>query len=154
MTKEDWGHLKHFSPNENWGDPLKMDFSLLWVLDSFRAYIDRKIVVVCGTQGNHVKDSQHYLGKAVDVVVETNGLAKLDVLFSVFRFPFTGIGLYPKSKCAGMVSPLGFHFDSRDVRSLPRGITQATWMGVPNEKGKNNYYDLNFANLKTFGVIE
>ncbi len=153
MTKEDWNHLKHFAPNENWGDPLKMDFGLLWMLDSFREYLDKKIVVVCGTQGKHVKNSQHYLGKAVDVVIECEGMEKLDVILAAFRFPFTGLGLYPNSKCAGMLSPLGFHFDAREVRSLPRGITQVTWMGVPDAKGANRYYELNLANLKTFGVI-
>lgn len=153
MTKEDWSHLKYFSPSEAWGDPLKMDFKLLWILDCFRAHMGRKIVVTCGTQGNHVKNSQHYVGKAVDIVIETEGVSKLDILFNVFRFPFTGIGVYPEWKCRGMVSPLGFHFDCRDVASLPRGITQATWIGVP-ENGATRYYELNEANLRKFGVIK
>jgi len=38
MTKEQWKQIKYFSPDENWGDPYKMDFELLKRLDALREF--------------------------------------------------------------------------------------------------------------------
>ena len=153
MTPQDWPHLKYFRPNENWGDPAKMKFELLWLLDSFREYINQPVYVVCGTQGRHVKDSQHYLGKAVDIVIDAANISPADILLSIFRFPISGIGLMPLARYDKYSRPFGLHLDCRDVSSLPRGITQATWIAIPKSGGANDYYPLTEQNLRKFSII-
>lgn len=156
MTREDWVHIKRFTPSENWGDPLKMNFGLLWLLDSFRENINSKITVVCGTQGVHAKHSQHYTGKAVDIVTDADGKSKIDLIFLAMKFPFTGLGVYPMARESTMKDPIGFHFDCRDVADLPRGVTQATWIGIPAGEPKLNkmeYFAINEENLKRFKIL-
>ena len=51
MTQSEWKKIKHFSPNENWGDPLLMQFSLVHLLDLARQYLAKPIIVVSGAVG-------------------------------------------------------------------------------------------------------
>jgi uncharacterized protein YcbK (DUF882 family) len=153
MQPFEWVHIRHFKESENWGDPLKLDFGLVWLLDSFREHVGKPMIVVCATQGKHVKDSMHYVGKAVDIVVDADEMSPLDIMLIAFRFPFTGFGVYPRARYAEFIRPLGLHLDVRPVTALPRGITQAQWIGVPDAKGKNEYLSLNQENLKKYGLI-
>lgn len=94
MTEEQWEQLKYFSPEENWGSPCKMSFELLKKLDALREFVSRRIIIHCGySRGGHTKDSQHYLGKAVDFHIENTSL--INQYLVAERFMFTGIGVYP-----------------------------------------------------------
>ena len=152
MTDKDWEQLRYLKPSEAWGCPQKMDFGLLWLLDSYREYIGMPVIVVCGTQGVHSPKSYHYVGKAVDIVVDAGRLHPVDLMLAAFRFPFTGLGVYPKARYNKFVRPLGFHFDCREVNSLPRGITQAQWLGVPDSSGKMEYSALDHTSLSKYNL--
>lgn len=94
MTKEQWEQVKHFSPNENWGNPYKMSFELLRRLDALREFVSHRIIIHCGySRGGHTENSQHYLGKAVDFHIENVSL--INQYLAAERFMFTGIGIYP-----------------------------------------------------------
>ena len=153
MLDKDWEKIRHFRKTENWGDPTKIDFQLVHLLDQFRAHLGQEIYVSCGTQGAHVKDSMHYQGKAVDVIIDVGGKEPLDLVLLALKFPFTGIGIYPRWRHPRFLRPLGFHLDVRDVSSLPRGVVQATWIGVPNATGKTTYCTFDAANLRRYGLI-
>lgn len=153
MTQQDWSQIRFFSPQENWGDPFKMDFGLVWLLDSFREHHGRQIMVTCGTQGKHAKNSYHYVGKAVDVVIECGKQSKLDVILSLMKFPITGLGIYPDWQYHKFSRSLGVHLDCRTVASLPRGITQAQWVGVRGKSGDNDYLPLTEDTLRKYSII-
>ena len=94
MTKGQWEQVKHFSPNENWGNPYKMSFELLRRLDALREFVSHRIIIHCGySNGGHTENSQHYLGKAVDFHIENVSL--INQYLAAERFMFTGIGIYP-----------------------------------------------------------
>lgn len=141
-----WEKLKHFRKTENWGSPSKMSIKLLTYLDHFRELINYPFVITSGTQGEHSKNSMHYLGKAVDFVILTDSLCPLDLIINATRFPFTGIGYYPHWEYKGMSFP-GFHLD---IRPLPSNHQGARWMGVKDESGKQKYVALNEKNLKKY----
>jgi len=62
-----WKLLSYFYPNEAWGDPEKMDFMLLVLLDKFRGSLPNgcKVKIHRGYSDKNPK-SLHYLAKAVD----------------------------------------------------------------------------------------
>lgn len=132
MTQADWDRIKNFSPQEDWGDPDRMDPNLVFALDAFRKYVGRAVMIHCGTQGTHVDGSVHYLGKAVDLHVV--GMHCFDAFIAATRFfQFHGIGLYPDWNNPGL------HVDTRNI---PEGF-RALWM----KKG-GVYLDISRANLK------
>ena len=171
MTPEQWDQLEYFNRSENWGTPEKMRFELLWLLDRFRDRIGRPCIITYGTQGKHVKNSEHYKGNAVDFVLVLRGVSKLDALLELMRFPFTGVGVYPHWKYTykGNTEVLGFHVDGREVSALPQGMVQARWIGVDwcSECNKDlvlckcagaqvkvtKYVDFSEVNLRKYGVI-
>jgi len=153
MTDQDWDQLKHFTRDDAWGDSSKMNFQLIWLLDCYREYIDRPIYVTCGTQGKHSPRSWHYSGNAVDVIIDKKDTTRMDLILAAFRFPFSGFGIYPYVLHTECSEPIGFHFDSRPVSSLPRGITQAQWMGIKQKDGSNKYVEMNKSNFLTYGII-
>lgn len=148
MTPEQWSTIRNFKPSENWGDPSRMSYELLQALDDFRDAAGTPILVTCGTQGSHVGESQHFLGKAADIVFPNLLLPRLfDMLILASRFPaLKGIGIYPHWKVAG-VTHGGLHLDVRDAR------TRSYWMGVPDGPSQK-YVPLTAANLVTYGLIE
>lgn len=143
MKPTDWEAIRHFKPSENWGDVSKIDFQLVKTLDSFRDYIGTPIQITCGTQGKHVENSMHYLGKAVDIVFPSSDK---DLLFDFFmcavRFPFGGIGLYPDWKPSG-----GLHLD---VRSAP---FKALWVGQKTDAGQV-YLPMSISSLKKVQIFK
>jgi len=147
MKPSDWNHIKHFKPNENWGDPTKMEFGVIFILDAFREYIERKIIVTSGIGKRETSGSQHPSGKAVDFVVECYEYGKLNMIFDILRFPFMGVGVYPNHAASGMKSPIGFHVDSRESNH------RALWIGITDLSGKFHQTGLNQTNLKYYGVI-
>jgi hypothetical protein len=153
MLDRDWEKIRHFTKTENWGDASKMSFALVHLLDQFRAHLGQEIYVSCGTQGTHVKDSAHYRGEAVDVIIDVGEKEPLDYILLALKFPFTGIGIYPKWRHPRFQRPLGFHLDVRDVSTLPRGVVQATWIGVPKATGGNTYCAFDAANLRRYELI-
>jgi len=140
--------LKHFNEDENWGNPDKMDNKLLILLDEFREHIGSSIIVTCGNQGKHSAKSYHYIENgscAVDIVLPYYNGTLFDLLMSLTRFNFKGIGYYPGwkyqgSKCAGL------HLDTR-----PK-LEGARWF---QPEGSKEYLpltllDLKAANLEVF----
>ncbi len=122
LTK--WDYLKYFHSGERWGNPDKMDFFTLIILDRLRHKIGYPFIVHCGyATSGHVKNSQHYLGRAVDFHIDTPDLffeqqiEKLEYYLrrmyvaTVFgRIPMTymtGLGIYPQAKIPY------FHLDTR-----------------------------------------
>jgi len=129
MTKEQWKTIKHFNPKEKWGDPEKMDYRLVWMLDRLREKIGKPIIIHCGyaTDG-HAENSYHYKGQAVDFHVEGGAFnfhegwksvtlefrnRRMDrkVFFMQEKFWFLGLGIYPHWN-----NP-GFHLDLGPARS-------------------------------------
>ena len=117
-----WKKLRYFSPEENWGDPERIHPRLLILLDSLRDYIGCPIIIHCGTQGKHAKNSYHYRGMAADCHAE--GIDLLDFYLAAERFNFTGIGIYPYWNNPGL------HLD---VHPRHAGQPQARWGRVDRE---------------------
>jgi len=119
--------LRHFTEDEAWGDPHAMDYKLLYYLDSLREFIKVPIVIHCGTQGIHCKNSYHYQGKAVDCYAK--GISLLAFYLAAERFSFGGIGIYPNWNNPGL------HLDVRLVEDdiFPRVEPAARWGKVNDE---------------------
>lgn len=109
-------------------------------LEAFREWIDTPIFVLCGTQGIHSVSSQHYLGKAVDILFPLQTLQDLpDLFLGASRFPFTGIGIYPHWGLSGV--PIGgLHLD---IREAPQ---RALWLCTIQD-GKQAYSKLTWKSL-------
>ena len=138
MTKEQWQVIKYFSPMENkkkspWGDPYKMDFSLIRQLDLLREYIGVPIHIHCGTQGKHSEKSYHYTDpcKATDCFCED--LSLLDFYLFAERFVFGGIGVYPYWNRPGL------HLDMRVAYPAARwGRVNGVYVPLSAEFIKNH----------------
>lgn len=143
--------LKHFSPDERWGDPSKMSRTLLLKLDAWREAFGAPFYVTFGTQGKHVAE-WHPRGLAVDGVVELRGRARLDLVLSIERFNFGGFGLLPFARHPSCGQPMGVHLDDRPL-SDPQG--GARWIAVPDPKGKAGIkqYAWSKENFQRFGII-
>jgi len=122
MTKKEWGLIKYFSPKEDWGDPDRMEFYLVYLLDRLRFIIGKPIIIHYGTQGKHSPNSWHYVGKAVDF--HAKGISLFQLFLSATRFPFGGIGVYP------FWDNPGLHVDTRP---RPNGEPQARWGRINGE---------------------
>jgi len=143
-----WKELNYFRKHENWGEPEKLSDSLLFKIDNARAYINSPFIITCGTQGKH-KSKLHGEGLALDFII----LSKkhpIDLLISIERFDFGGIGYYPHWQYNGRTTG-GWHVDVRTVEEHQGG---ARWMGVLGENGKQKYVSLSLHNLKKYGVLK
>ena len=120
--KIDWKRVRHFSPNENWGDPNKIVPELVYRLDAFREYLGKKIHINCGwdTKG-HTPHSQHYIGRAVDISFFSHTVDLFSLYLAAERFGFNGIGLYPDWSYPGL------HLD---VRILNPNAPKRRWMRI------------------------
>ena len=151
MTPNEWSRLRYFTADEAWGDYERMDRDLLFPLDEFRHFLGMEVVVLCGTQGQHVANSQHPFGKAVDIIVPKWKKHILDLMLTATRFPFKGLGMYPdwvyNKKRVG-----GLHLDSRDLSIVVPKVDKALWMGI-KKNGKTTYLPLDFKHLKQYKII-
>ncbi len=137
MKVEDWKDIKHFTPNENWGDVSLINFELVKKLDQLRDLSGTPILITCGTQGKHVAHSLHYKGMAADLVCPEKKLAELPEIAEIAAaLGFKGIGLYPHWQCHGKVIG-GMHLDVRLTALL------ASWIGLKD----GTYIQLNKANV-------
>lgn len=124
MAPAEWAKLKIVrkeGPGFNWGNPDKIDFDLANLLDEFCLQHSLSPVVTSGTQGKHLVDSEHYLGRACDVMFPKLTLKELpDVFLKALTFlsqdgkHFGGIGIYNQWRIAPGLAPIGgMHFDTR-----------------------------------------
>lgn len=91
MTPGAWRTIHHLDRNANWGDPAKMNYAVVKALDSFCAYLGKKVIIHCGfeTRGSGC----HPRGIAIDMHVE--GMHIVDQFIAASRFDaFNGIGVY------------------------------------------------------------
>ncbi len=124
MTQAEWKYIKHFKPNENWGDPAKMDDLLLKHLDLLRDFAGFPFEVHCGYEtSGHATNSYHYQGLAVDGHFE--GLSLVEQFLFAIQFQFNGIGIYPYWNKPGL------HLD---IRPGPR---RAMWLRTREGHYKN-----------------
>jgi len=145
MTPAEWKTLKHFKPTENWGDPSRMDLKFMQELDAFREYVNTPILIHCGTQGEHVEGSAHYMGIAADLEFPKLTLAGLlDMWIAAQRFQFGGIGLYPGWRGVDGEIRGGLHLDGRKGR-------RALWMREPTPM--QTYIAVNVENLRKYRLI-
>jgi hypothetical protein len=108
MQKNQWKEFKSFSEFENWGDPEKMNYSLIAGLQELRNFVGREIVIHYGFEK---RDGQgwHPKGRAVDLHIVSMHPIEQFIAASRFRV-FTGIGTY-----LWWNSP-GLHLDNRPLR--------------------------------------
>lgn len=95
MTEKFWDKIKHFSPDENWGDVNKVNPYLIIALDALREATGHPIVIhnAYATKG-HSETSMHYVGKAADIHIV--GMSLIDAYLAVEKLGlFNGVGLYP-----------------------------------------------------------
>lgn len=91
-----WDDLEFFSKkykSDRWGEHNRLCKGLLYLTDYARKRIGSPLVVLSGTGGTHVKSSQHFLGRAVDLFCPK--LSLLDFFLELEKLPWTGIGIYP-----------------------------------------------------------
>lgn len=140
-----WAYLKFFNEKEAWGNADAMDPDLLFLLDEFREKLGEKVRILQGTQGIHSTNSQHYLGKAVDIILPEQKTHPLDVYLLAEKLGFTGIGIYVGWKLDG--NPIvGYHLDDRSGN-------QARWIGIKKQNGDTDYRALSYENLKELNLI-
>jgi hypothetical protein len=144
--------LKHFKESE-FHEPEKMNHDLLHRLDAYREYIGVPVFISSSTDGVHAKNSQHYLGNAVDII-PINPKGSLIAQFLIAeRFGFTGIGIYP-DWCYNGKTLGGLHLDRRPENNLQA----ARWIGkkLPNPTTgeiETQYFPLSIRYLKKFKIL-
>lgn len=149
----DFSKIKYFKPHE-FADPDKMDQLLLEKLDAFRHYIDSPVIITSSTNGVHSPNSQHYAGKAIDIVVPERKGSLIALYFIAERFNFTGLGIYPDWVYNNAVCG-GLHLD---LRTTPNH-QGARWIGInklDNETGvkKREYLPLSISYLKRHKILK
>lgn len=139
MKIKSFNSIKHFSPDENWGDISKVSWEHVYFLNFLRDKLDWPFKINCSYEINgHSNTSYHKIGKATDGYFKTNKnllqqyIAIKDILEDFGLINFIGIGVYPEWN-----NP-GFHFDGREEK--------LHWI-----KLKNKYiygHDLVYSHLK------
>jgi len=110
---------RYFSKKEQWGNPDAISGLLLMTLYQIRYCSGWPIIIHCGTQGKHCKNSFHYKGLAVDFHFDANtNNTLLEQTQHLLKFldemqltKSVGLGLYPEWHHSG------FHFDVRGYRA-------------------------------------
>jgi hypothetical protein len=132
-----WKLLKYFYPNEAWGDPDKMNFMLLVLMDYFRASVPQgcKVKIHRGWSPDNPK-SLHYLAKAVDFHVI--GCGFLDAEYHLKNFLIrrglmkeVELGIYPDWNDPGFhlgIQANGGTWAAR-YRQLESGRTEQYYIG-------------------------
>jgi len=135
MTEADWKLVRHFTPEENWGDWRKVYRELVFLLDAFREFVDRRVVLhnVLDLSG-HTDGSYHYPGMAADFHVE--GMHVVDQFIAASRFDgFNGLGVYPAWENPGLhgdIRPkrLKLEPDARWLRTRGGVYLPLTWKNL------------------------
>lgn len=112
--------LKYFKKSE-FTDFEKMDKYSIECLEKFRELIGLPIFISSSNGGEHVKNSQHYLGKAFDIFIPKYEGKLFDLIEKAKKCGFKGIGLYPHWRYQGRQMG-GMHLDTRE--------NDARWIGV------------------------
>lgn len=163
-----WARLRYFKKNstiDKWGDIAAISDAHLLRLDDFRHYLGIPVFVTAGVKtSGHSKSSYHYsrtdisgreIGAcATDVIIPDYELSPFDLVLDATRFGFTGIGYYPHWQFKGRICG-GLHLDSRPLRwdnDDTRNYSHARWMGILDEKKKQRYIPLSFANLVKYST--
>ncbi len=99
MTEEEWRRIKRFNPDKNWGDPHKMDYGFIFLLDKLSAHLNIPIII---SRGYYVRvadkspsrsDFYHSSGMACDLVFPQCDFT--DTLLRVLKlWWFGGIGIH------------------------------------------------------------
>jgi len=146
MNAKDWAQVKYFKETENWGSSDKMLPFLIYELDAYRERIGIPILVTSGwRQTSKFDNSQHPLGRAVDIMFPTAKLGDLlDLCFEAMRFDFTGIGLYNYWQLNGKTLG-GLHLDCRNATD------RSFWISYGAEK--DQYLKFTVDNLIKYGFI-
>lgn len=134
-----WDYVaEHFSPKENWGDPIKINGQLLITLYTLRVYTDWPIIIhnAFETYG-HSPNSQHYLGNASDWHFDIETITFHEQVEKVLTFvnnfqlrKAIGLGIYPAWNTPG------FHLDVRGH------YARWGWIGEYDKKGRKKYTGL------------
>lgn len=148
IQPEEYKIINYFSPSE-FHRPFEMDFYFLRKLDLFREYLGCPIILTSTNGGVHEKNSQHYKGLAVDIIVPEYKNKVFELYLKAERFGFTGIGIYPDWQLDGKIHG-GLHIDQR----IPNRHQGARWIGVKGEDGRNQYFALDYENLLYHAIIE
>lgn len=128
----DWGRVRNFTPAENWGDPEKVNASLVYIMDALRNWLGWPIFINNAfAASGHATKSQHYVGNADDFRIDCDlDFAEQVRLVEEFLEAFgladqVGFGIYPNWHRPG------FHLDVRGKR--------ARWGAVPDGNGGQMY---------------
>lgn len=126
----DWRVIKHFK-REEFSDPRMMDHTLVYELDRFREYLGKPIQITASyAKDGHSQNSQHYLGRAVDI--KCPDLKPIEFFLQALRFDFSGYGLYT----------WGIHVDTRKIMVLN---PKAMWCQIDGK-----YQNITLETLKNF----
>jgi uncharacterized protein YcbK (DUF882 family) len=113
----DWAKIKHFKKTENWGNPDKMDESIVLLLDKIRDRINYPFHINCGyDESGHSDNSMHYQGKAVDFIIKDLFLKDasdkiISALKDLNKTDKVGLGIYLDWNTPG------FHLDTRGFKA-------------------------------------
>lgn len=154
MTEQDWAGVKYFKKEEfpNWE---KMDPRAIWILDEVRDYVGRPIIIHAGyEESGHEPMSLHGIVPCTAIDGHIEGISLFEQYLIMERFPWIGIGLYPKGEWENP----GFHVDLRrffdscaeivkDAKKTPQ-MRGARWI-----RWKRVYYGLNEKNMWELGVL-
>lgn len=135
--------LRYFKDSE-FADIDKMNPDFLKKLDSYRTVMETPIVITSSTDGVHSDNSQHYKGRATDIILPNTPLSLFDCFVMAVRTGFTGIGIYP-DWYYGDEKKGGLHVDYRLGQ-------HAFWIGAQVDS-KQKYFTFNLQNLKRFNII-
>ena len=109
--------LQHFSEEEAWGEPSKINGLLLLLLDRIRDALNSRIRINGAySASGHSEYSQHYRGNAVDFVVldvpHSKALVEIEkILVDLQVDHVVGFGVYPDWNTPG------FHLDVRGSKA-------------------------------------
>ncbi|MFC1616793.1 DUF882 domain-containing protein [Candidatus Margulisiibacteriota bacterium] len=145
MTEKDWGKIKYMHYRmETWGEPFQVAFFLVFLIEAMRKIAKSPCILTCSAfaKSGHSENSPHGYGYAADLRFPRLSIFEMYRLATLF--PFTGIGLYPKSN--------GGPFIHVDIKPIKKFQKRRGWIGI--KKGKKSsgwkYLPLNEKNLRKY----
>lgn len=121
----DWSRVRNYRPGD-FNHPEKLDFHVVLGVDRLTSILGVKFIILDDYRiFSKNKDSQHLLGRAIDLTCPTvDSMTVMDTIRNMKWF--SGYGMYVNER--GVVS---FHVDSRTDRSPE---SPATW-GAEKDRG-------------------